>query len=141
MRPSYLAFMPRPCDPPTLVRNTCEAEAPHLMLLILVVVLVVLWSVRYLDIPNLALPDMPLFSLSGHVVTLVEAVIFLVVVAALGVLPTPLRQIGFAVVLVWLLATFGLVAIAGLASLMVLAMIVALLAAFFGGLASRGPQI
>jgi hypothetical protein len=63
------------------------------------------------------------------VVTLVEALIFLVIVSAVGLLPTPLRQIGFAIVVLWVLSMLGIIAIAGLASILVLAIIVGLLAA------------
>jgi hypothetical protein len=106
------------------------------MLLTLLVLLVVLWFLGYIQIPNFTLPDIALFSVNGHVVTLIEALIFLVIVSAVGLLPTPLRQIGFAVVVLWVLSTLGIIAIAGLASILVLAIIVGLLAALLGLLES-----
>jgi hypothetical protein len=111
------------------------------MLITLLVLLVVLWFLGYIHISNFTLPDIALFSINGHVVTLVEALIFLVILSAVGVLPTPLRQIGFAVVLLWVLSTLGVVAIAGLASILVLAIIVGLLAALLGGLESPRQAI
>jgi hypothetical protein len=111
------------------------------MLLTLLVLLVVLWFFGYIHISNFTLPDIALFSVNGHVVTLVEALIFFVILSAVGVLPTPLRQIGFAVVILWLLSTLGVVAIAGLASMLVLAIIVGLIAALLGVLDSPRQPI
>jgi hypothetical protein len=111
-------------------------EAAVFMLITLLVLLVVLWFFGYIHVSNFTLPDIALLSVNGHVVTLVEALIFFVIVSAVGVLPTPLRQIGFAVVLLWLLSTLGVVAISGLASILVLAIIVGLVAALLRGFES-----
>ncbi|HEV7666310.1 MAG TPA: hypothetical protein VGQ62_22440 [Chloroflexota bacterium] len=102
------------------------------MLLTLLVLLVVLWFLGYLHIPSFTLPDVALFTVNGHVVTLVETLIFLVIMTAVGVLPTPLRQVGFALALVWVLSTLGVLAIPGLASILVIAIIVGLIAAVLG---------
>jgi hypothetical protein len=74
-------------------------------------------------------------------VALLEALIFLVIAWAVGVLPTPLRQIGFALVFLWVLSTLGVIAIVGLSSLLVLAIIVGLLAALLGGFGSPPEEI
>jgi hypothetical protein len=42
-------------------------------------------------------------------------------------------QIGVALVLLWVLATLGIIAIAGLSSMLVIAIIVGLIATMFGG--------
>jgi hypothetical protein len=57
--------------------------------------------------------------------------LFVVIVWAAGVLPTPLRQIGYAVAVLWVLSTLGIIAIAGLPSLLVIAIIVGLIASLF----------
>jgi hypothetical protein len=99
------------------------------VILTILILLVVLWLLGYLAIPNLVIPDVPLFAINGHIVTLIELAILLVILAALGVLPSPLRQIGVALVVLWALATLGIIAVAGLSSILVIAIIVGLIAA------------
>jgi hypothetical protein len=106
------------------------------MLMTLLVLLVVLWFFGYIHISNLSLPDISLFAVNGHIVTLLELLIFVLIVLAVGVLPTPLRQIGFALVVLWVLSTLGVIAIAGLAPLVVIAIMVGLIAALVGVLDS-----
>jgi len=52
-------------------------------------------------------PDVALFAINGHTVTLIELLILLAIVSAVGILPTPLGQIGVALVVLWVLATLG----------------------------------
>jgi hypothetical protein len=111
------------------------------MLLTVLVLLVVLWLLGYIHIPTLTIPDIPLFAVNGHVVTLVETLIFFVIVLAVGILPTPLRQIGYAIVVLWVLSTLGVIAIAGLSAILVLAIIVGLIAALLGLLDSPRQAI
>jgi hypothetical protein len=98
----------------------------------LVVLLVLLWFLGYVHVPNLVVPDIPLFVVNGHTVTVVESLIFLALLSAVGVLPSPLRQITGVALVLWLLSTLGIVAIGGLSSILVIAVIVGLLAALFG---------
>ena len=102
------------------------------MLLTIVVLLIVLWFLGYVQISNVAIPNVPLFMINEHLVTLVELLIFLAIVWAVSILPTPLRQIGFAVVVLWVLATLGVIAIAGLSSILVIAIIIGILASLLG---------
>ncbi len=102
------------------------------MLLTIVVLLIVLWFLGYVQISNVVIPNVPLFMINEHLVTLVELLIFLAIVWAVSILPTPLRQIGFAVVVLWVLATLGIIAVAGLSSILVIAVIVGVLASLLG---------
>ena len=101
------------------------------MLLAVLILLVVLWVLGYVHLPTLVVPDIGWFAVNGHTVTLVEVGIFLLILWAVGVLPTPLRQIGMAMLVLWVLATLGVIGIAGLSSLLVIAVIVGLIAALF----------
>ena len=107
------------------------------MLLTIVVLLIVLWFLGYVQISDIVLPNIPLFMINGHLVTLVELLIFLAIVWAVSILPRPLRQIGFAVVVLWVLATLGIIAIAGLSSILVIAIIIGVLASLLGLLEGR----
>ena len=111
------------------------------MLVTILVLLVVLWFFGYIHGPNITIPDVTLFAVNGHDVTLLEALIFSVMLVAVGILPTPLRQIGYAIVVLWVLSTLGVLAIAGLASILVLAIIVGLIAALMGVLDSPRQPI
>jgi hypothetical protein len=102
------------------------------MLLTIVVLLIVLWFLGYVQISNVVIPNVPLFMINEHLVTLVELLIFLAIVWAVSILPTPLRQIGFAVVVLWVLATLGIITVAGLSSILVIAIIVGVLASLLG---------
>jgi hypothetical protein len=83
-------------------------------------------------VPNFSVPDIPLFVINNHVVTLVEGLMFLVLAAAAGMLPTPLRQIAVVALILWVLSTLGILAITGLSSILVIAVIVGLFAALIG---------
>jgi hypothetical protein len=111
------------------------------MLITVLVLLVVLWLFGYIHVPNLTLPDITLFVVNGHGVTLLETLIFCVILVAVGILPTPLRQIGYAIAVLWVLSTLGVLAIAGLAGILVLAIIIGLVAAMIGVLDSPRQPI
>jgi hypothetical protein len=49
------------------------------MLITMLVLLVVLWLFGYVQIPNLTIPDVTLFAVNGHGVTLLEVLIFSVI--------------------------------------------------------------
>lgn len=101
------------------------------MLETLLVLFIILWFLGYIQVPGLTIPNITLFELNGRVISLINLFIFLLIVAAIGVLPTPLRQIAFGVLILWLLATFNILAIPGLASILVIAMILGVLISIF----------
>ncbi len=97
------------------------------MLEAILVVLVILFLLGYVHIQGLTIPDFYLFTINGHQITLIELLIFLVIIGAAEVLPSPLRQIAFVVILLWLLSTLGIIAVAGLSGILVLAIIIGLI--------------
>lgn len=103
------------------------------MLAILILVLIFLWFIGYIHISGFSVPDINLFAINSHQVTLVELLIFLLIIAAAEALPSPFRQIAFVILLIWLLSTLGILVIfSGLASILVLAIILGLILALFG---------
>jgi hypothetical protein len=98
------------------------------MLGAILVILIALWVLGYISIPGLVFPNISLFSLNGHPVTLWNVLILLVVAWAIGILPSPLREIGAVMLLLWILSTLGIFAVAGLPSLIILALIIGLAA-------------
>lgn len=101
------------------------------MLQTIIVVLIVLWALGYVSIPfiNLHSLNFVLFRLAGRAITLLDILIFIVVMWAIEVLPPPLRQIVMVLILFWVLSTLGIISVAGLSQLLIIAIIVGLVLA------------
>src|SRR5205823_4982219 len=93
----------------------------------IVVILILLWAFGYIHLVNFFIPDIVLFHLNGRPVTLWDILILLVVSWAIGVLPYPFRQIAGVLMVLWVLSTLGIIAISGLSSILVVAIIVGLI--------------
>jgi hypothetical protein len=93
------------------------------MLIAILLLLIVLW---FLGVNPIAALDFPLFTFRGHVIDLWDLVLFGVILWLIGILPSPFRQIAGVALVLWLLATFGILAIAGLSNIIILAVIVGL---------------
>ena len=103
------------------------------MLAFLLILLIVLWFLGYVQIATFAVPDLTLFAINGHPITLWNLLIFLVIATVIGVLPNPFRAIAGVFLVLWVLAVLGILAFAGLSSMLVIAVIVGLLAYLIGG--------
>jgi hypothetical protein len=104
------------------------------MLIAILLILIVLWVLGYIQIPGFFIPNIVLFTINGQDITLWNLLIFAVIVWAIGILPTPFRQIAGVILILWLLSTLGLLTIfAGLPSLLVIAVIIAVIVALFSG--------
>jgi len=102
-----------------------------IMLITLVVLLVVLWFLGYIHLP--AIPNFALFVMNGHTISLWDLLTFLVIAWIIGILPGPFRYIGVALLLLWLMALFGVIALTGLSNILLIAIIVGLIAYLLGG--------
>lgn len=94
------------------------------MLLSILVILVILWFLGYLHLDNLPIPHITFFTINSHPITLWDILIFIVVTWAVGVLPSPFRQIGAVMLVLWVLSTLGIIAFAGFSSILIIAIIV-----------------
>ncbi|MDQ3008231.1 MAG: hypothetical protein M3Q81_01395 [bacterium] len=101
------------------------------MLTGLLVILIILWLLGYLDVTGLALPDLTLFVLNGQTITLLNLLMFFIIMAVLGVLPSPIREIAGVIFFLWILSVLGILAFAGLSSLLILAIIIGIVIALF----------
>jgi hypothetical protein len=101
------------------------------MLEILVVLLILLWLTGNLHINGLTIPDFALFRLNGHVISLWDLLIFIIVLWAVGILPSPFRQIAGVLLVLWVLSVLGILAFAGLSNLLVIAIIVGIIVSIF----------
>lgn len=94
------------------------------MLEIILLILVVLLLTGNIKIPGFAFPNYILFYIHGQPVTIISLLIFVVILWAIGILPSPFREIAGVLFVLWLLSLFGFIAIAGLSNLIVIAIIV-----------------
>lgn len=97
------------------------------MLNILVVVLVALWLTGYIDINNLTIPFFVLFTVNNHQITLRDFLIFIVIGWIIGILPSPFREVGSILLVLYLLSSLGIIAVAGLSNILVVVIIVGLI--------------
>ncbi len=103
------------------------------MLGTIIVVLLILWGLGFIHIPALSFHNIVLFRLFGHTITLWELLMFVVIVWAMESLPSPLRQIAFVLVLLWVLSIVGIIAITGLSNLIIGAILIGIVLAIFQG--------
>ena len=100
------------------------------MIEILLILLVVFWALGYIHVGNIQIPNAILAHFNGKPITLWDLLIFFVIVWALGILPSPFREIAGVLLVLWVLSLFGLIAIAGISNLIILAIIVGIVASF-----------
>lgn len=94
------------------------------MLLAILVILFLLWLMGYGPFTVL---HIILFKFNGLAVSIWDLLIFLVLMWLVGSLPSPFRQIAVVFILVWILSLLGIIAVAGLSSILVIAIIVGVL--------------
>lgn len=102
------------------------------MLGAILLILVVLWFFGYIHVDGLSVPNFPLFVVNGHAITLWEVLILLVILWAIEALPGSLRSIGVVLLIVWLLATLGVISIMGLPQVVVVLLVIGLVLALLG---------
>lgn len=101
------------------------------MLITIVIILVILWFLGYAPISGISIPNIVLFTINNHPVSLWEILILVVVVWAIGILPRPLQAFASALLLLWVLSVLGILAIAGLSNIIVLVIIAAIIISIF----------
>lgn len=101
------------------------------MLIAIVVILAILWLLGYAPISGISIPNISLFSINNHLVTLWEVLILAVIVWAIGILPRPFQAVAGVLLALWILSVLGIFGIAGLPSIIVLIIIVALIVSIF----------
>jgi hypothetical protein len=101
------------------------------MLVAIVIILVILWFLGYAPISGISIPNLDLFTLNNHQVTLWEILILAVIGWAIGVLPRPFQAIASILLILWVLSVLGILAITGLSNIIVLVIIVGLIISIF----------
>lgn len=101
------------------------------MLIAIIVILIILWFLGYVPITGISIPNLTIFTINNHPVTLWEILILSVIAWAIGILPRPLQAIASVLLLLWVLSVLGILAIAGLSNIIVLVIIVGLVISIF----------
>lgn len=95
----------------------------HYMIEAALMILIVLFVLGYVNIPGVTIPNYHLYTLNHHVITLYEVLIFIVIFWVIGFAPRFLRIIAGALLIIWILSTFGIITVKGLPAIIVLALI------------------
>ncbi len=101
------------------------------MLVAIVIILIILWFLGYAPISGISIPNIDLFTINNHLVTLWEVLILAVIGWAIGILPRPFKAIASILLILWVLSVLGILAITGLANIIVLVIIVGLIISIF----------
>lgn len=99
------------------------------MIQVLVLILLALYLTGNISInmPGLGYLKMVLFSINGRAITLLNLLIFIVVVSAVESLKSPFREIAAILVVLWVLSVFGIITIVWSANFIVIGIIALLL--------------
>lgn len=100
------------------------------MLVPIVIILIILWFLGYSPI-SVSIPNIVIFVINNHPVTLWEILILAVVAWAIGILPRPFQTVASVLLLLWVLSVLGILAISGLSNIIVLVIIVGLIVSIF----------
>ncbi len=100
------------------------------MILAILLILVIFWFMGYG--PYAAL-RVPLFDFRTTTINLWDILIFLLIVWMIDLLPSPIRQIAIVLLLIWLLATLGIIAVPQFSSIVVIALIAGLVIFLLSG--------
>lgn len=101
------------------------------MIVAIIIILVILWVLGYAPLTGISIPNIALFTINSHPVTLWEILILVVVGWAIGILPRPFQAVASVLLILWVLSVLGILAIAGLSNVIVLVIIIGLILSIF----------
>ena len=97
------------------------------MIITIVIILTILWFLGYAPLQGVSIPNVSLFTINSHMVTLWEVLILLVIGWAIGILPRAFQAIASVLLLLWILSVLGIFTLAGLPNIIVIIIILALI--------------
>lgn len=101
------------------------------MLIAIIIILAILWFLGYAPISGISIPNIVLFTINNHPVTLWEILILAVIAWAIGILPRPFQIVASVLLIIWVLSILGILPVVGLSGIIVLAIIAALIVSIF----------
>ena len=103
------------------------------MIPFLLVLLIVFSFLGYIQIPWLSFINFVLFVINGEDITVLDLLVFLVVLWLIGILPSPFREIGAVLFILWILGQLGIIAIAGFTNIILIAIVIGVVIYILGG--------
>lgn len=100
------------------------------MLITIIIILTILWFLGYAPLSGISIPNIDLFPINNHIVTLWEVLILLVISWAIGILPRPLQTIASILLFFWILSAIGILTILS-PNIIVIIIIIALIFSVF----------
>lgn len=100
------------------------------MLTTIIIILIILWFFGYAPISGISIPNIDLFTINSHIVTLWEVLILLVISWAIGILPRPFQVVASVLLLLWILSVLGILSIIG-PNIIVIVIILGLILSIF----------
>lgn len=101
------------------------------MLTTIIIILIILWFLGYAPVSGISIPNIVLFSINNHPVTLWELLILLVIAWAIGILPRPFQVVASVLLLLWILSILGILSIIGPNIIVILIIVGLVLSIFF----------
>ena len=101
------------------------------MITAIIILLIILWFLGYAPLSGISIPNIVLFTINNHQVTLWEILILAVIGWAIGILPRPFQAVAGVLLLLWVLSVLGILAIAGISNIIILVIIVGLIISIF----------
>lgn len=101
------------------------------MLIAIIVILIILWFLGYAPISEISIPNISLFTVNNHAITLWEVLILAVIGWAISILPRPFQVVASVLLVLWVLSVLGIFAVAGLPNIIVPIIIIALIVSIF----------
>ena len=99
----------------------------------ILLMLIVFWFLGYIQIPYIVIPNPTLFVFNGQPITFINIIIFALIIWLISLLPTPFWEIAMLLLVLWVLSTIGVIAITGLANILIIAVIFSLIFYIFSG--------
>ena len=101
------------------------------MLITIIIILTVLWILGYSPLSGVSIPNIGLFPINNHMVTLWEVLILMVITWAISILPRSFQTIASILLFLCILSVLGIFAFAGLPNIIVIIIIAALVLSIF----------
>lgn len=89
-----------------------------------------LYVLGYIRIPGIGIPNMTILYFQGRPVSLLQVILVILGLLLIERLPSPLRQILYVVVLLWILSVLGFLTVFGLPNILALAVLIGLFLTF-----------
>ena len=102
------------------------------MITVFIVLLVFLWFTGIVTIPSFSILHFALFHINRNPVTIWDILLLAVIIWMAGVLPSPFKGLATILLILWLLAVMGVIAISGFSNLILVLLLLGLILQLLG---------